>query len=61
MVLTVPNFRKSMGWTPSERIPTTFPRESTTLAYANSQSPTAPAGQLSASRMLRGSNNDGDA
>ncbi|KAH8089119.1 hypothetical protein HD553DRAFT_339323 [Filobasidium floriforme] len=25
MALTVPPIRKSMGWKPSERIPTTFP------------------------------------
>lgn len=28
MVVTVPPIRKSMGWKPAERIPTTFPRMS---------------------------------
>lgn len=27
MVLTVPPIRKSMGWKPAEKIPTTYPRE----------------------------------
>lgn len=27
LALTVPPVRKSMGWKPAERIPTTFPRE----------------------------------
>lgn len=27
MVVTVPPIRKHLGWTPAERIPTTFPRE----------------------------------
>jgi hypothetical protein len=27
MALTVPPIRKSMGWKPAERIPTTFPRQ----------------------------------
>lgn len=31
MVLGVPPIRKSFGWRPAERIPTTFPRKSTHL------------------------------
>ena len=36
MVLGVPPIRKSFGWRPAERIPTTFPRESSTSrAFGN--------------------------
>ena len=33
MVLTVPPIRKSFGWKPAERIPTTFPRMFLTLTH----------------------------
>lgn len=33
MAMTVPPIRKSLGWKPAERIPTTFPRECLALLY----------------------------
>lgn len=34
MVLTVPPIRKSFGWRPAERIPTTFPCKSPIFTYS---------------------------
>lgn len=54
MVLTVPPIRKSMGWKPAEKIPTTYPRElGGAVSRTDPQFPTGLAGQPSASRTTR--------
>lgn len=39
MVLTVPPIRKSMGWQPAEKVPSTYPSESPSLVSSDHHSP----------------------
>lgn len=51
MVLTVPPIRKSMGWKPAEKIPTTYPRECAMLSRSQPAGPTRAHEKLTFDRI----------